>query len=41
MPATLPARATFESTKTSQRKLLTGLDCLAGQTDLFNTDGSN
>lgn len=24
-----------------QKQLLTGLDCAAGQTDLFSTDGSN
>ncbi len=40
-PATQPKRATFTSTKATQRVLLTGLDCLAGQSSLFDTDGSN
>jgi hypothetical protein len=35
-PAQRPKRATFESTKTRQAVLLTGLDCLAGQADLFD-----
>ena len=40
-PAVLPKRATFESTRTRQTVLLTGLDCLAGQADLFDwLDGS-
>lgn len=39
-PATQPKPATFESTRTSQRKLLTGLDCIAGQSSLFDTDGT-
>lgn len=34
-PAAIPKRATFESTRTRQTVLLTGLDCLAGQADLF------
>jgi hypothetical protein len=36
-PATLPKRATFTSTRAVQRVLLTGLDCLPGQEDLFAT----
>lgn len=36
-PATKAKRATFESTKSTQRVLLTGLDCLPGQNDLFTT----
>ena len=36
----LPKRATFTSTKTTARPLFSGLDCLPGQQDLFNTDGS-
>lgn len=35
-PAAIPKRATFQSTKTRQAVLLTGLDCLAGQADLFD-----
>ncbi len=38
-PATRPKPTRFESTKTTQRVLLTGLDCLAGQSQLFETDG--
>lgn len=40
-PATLPARAKFTSTPTTQRVLLAGLDCAPGQADLFSTDGTN
>jgi len=29
----------FESTPARQRVLLAGLDCLPGQSDLFDTDG--
>lgn len=40
-PATLPKRSTFHSAKATQRVLLTGLDCIEGQADLFeNLDGS-
>lgn len=40
-PATQPKRATFESARATQRVLLTGLDCLPGQNDLFDgIDGS-
>ena len=35
-PAARPKRTTFESTRTRQTVLLTGLDCLAGQADLFD-----
>jgi len=34
-----PKRAKFISTDTIQRNLLSGLDCLPGQQDLFETDG--
>lgn len=39
-PARQPKRATFTSAKTTQRVLLTGLDCLPGQEQLFETDGA-
>ncbi len=38
-PATQPKRATFTSTKSRQRTLLSGLDCLPNQGDLFQVDG--
>ncbi len=41
-PATQPKRTTFESTTTRQRVLITGLECLPNQSDLFtDLDGSN
>jgi hypothetical protein len=41
-PATQPKRAKFASTKATQRVLLTGLDCRAGQADLFEgVDGTS
>ncbi len=38
-PPPRPKRACFESYGTTQRVLIAGLDCLAGQLDLFTTDG--
>ena len=38
-PAIVQPKARFESTPTTQRVLLTGLDCLPGQQDLFEEDG--
>lgn len=35
-PAARPKRATCESTRTRQTVLLTGLECLPGQHDLFD-----
>lgn len=34
-----PERPKFETTPARQRVLLAGMDCLAGQRDLFDTDG--
>lgn len=39
-PAILPKKQTFTSTPTTQRKLLSGLDCVPGQAELFETDGA-
>jgi hypothetical protein len=36
-PAIVAKRERFESVKTTQRVLITGLDCLPGQEDLFST----
>ena len=37
----VPPTAQFENNPNRQRVLLAGMDCLAGQLDLFPTDGAS